>query len=122
MSLVSNIEKLLSYAKGVSQETIDQAIKEIIESHRQTLRKHSTYQGLTKEYRESARKALILMDKVLAGKTTFQNEVYKLNQDIRVPNELFILFHENFNVILSTLLPQARTLDKTIKRLYWQKK
>ena len=115
---INNIER----ASGLSPETRDTALKEIIEG----------YRGLVKQKEEEAERICKsrgeknyyrpLLEKVIAGETTFMGAYNKLPPFTRPTLWDFYFFPGNEDLIGSNNLCDAQddmeVLDRTIQRLY----
>jgi len=101
MSLAGGIERLIYSSTRISKKTINQGIREIIDSY-------------VKDYG----KKVPLLEKVVKGETTFCDEFKRLGPEefMKDYNLVAYILHGNFDVE-----EQLKTMDKHIKRLYWRK-
>jgi hypothetical protein len=109
-------EGVNTYYPCISEETKELVLKTIIEDFKQNLRKITGYGGLAPNYRKAAKKSISLLEQALTGEITFESELGKhdLNKE-EFPRELSLIFG-SFDV-----LPAAKKIDETIKKLYLKK-
>jgi len=102
MSLASEIKNIQYSSSRINQATKDKAIREIIDSY-------------VKDYG----KDVPLLEKVVKGETTFQDELKRLGPEKFMKDYKLVVcvLHGNFDVI-----PSLEIMDENIKRLYWKEK
>jgi hypothetical protein len=141
MDLVNRIEGILENSQGMKPKTRDTALKETIEYY------HKYQQHLIDSARENQRKEegksefyltvlegeQILLEKVLKGKTTYQQEISKLSQDpyesMRIREKdprgsyavLEFIITSSFSMFVEESERKAKLMDETIRRLYLSK-
>jgi hypothetical protein len=139
MNLAGTIEGIINCSEGMKPETRDKAIIETIEYYRERQQRliasaqeaYDKGSSFAEYHLRTTQGEQALLEKVIKGETSFMKELKKIPRD---PDEhmkkhktdlayshligtLMTLFHGNFD-----MEPQAKILDKTIERLYWQKK
>ena len=139
MNLAGTIKGIINCSEGMKPETRDQAIRETIEYYRE--RQQRLIENAQEAYDKGSSFAEYhlrtmqgeqdLLEKVIKGETSFMKELEKIPRDhdehmkklktdltySRLIGILMTVFHGNFD-----MEPQARTLDKTIERLYLKTK
>lgn len=136
MDLASPLEGILNHSEGMSPETRDKALKETIEHYRgrqkQLIdsRKGGSYSEFRLRILETEQ---VLLERVLKGETTYQQEFSKLSKD---PYKNMKLREKNFHgpyAVLDFIAMlsfsadyanrdrKAKLVDETIHRLYLSK-
>jgi hypothetical protein len=103
MDLVSEIQAIMYCPVNASPKEREKAVRQIIESYRRA----------GSEYYDPDNSNSVL-ERVCKGKTTFEQEVKKLNPNRRLPLEFRAIFSSDFSIGY-----KSRMLDQTIRRLYW---
>mgnify|MGYP001025470367 CR=1 FL=1 len=139
MNLVSYVKGILDYSEGMKPATRDKALKETIQYYRRQEQKmiDSMQDAINKgssfaEYHLwSAESQQSLLEQVIRGKTTFQQELSKIIKDPaesikrkEEDSEYSRLEHnltQFFTPYLAEAGEQTKMMDETIARLYLNK-
>jgi hypothetical protein len=141
MDLASPLEGILNHSEGMSPETRDKALKETIEYYRgwqkqlidstkEYYRKGGSYSEFHLQILEAEQ---VLLERVLKGGTTYQQEFSKLSKDpyksMRMREKdphgpyavLDSIAMQSFSMYYEKRDRKAKLVDETIRRLYLSK-